>query len=121
MNEIYPSSICYVQLSSYNKYLLDEHSNRMKHLVKLISSHIFVCEMGLPKLKKKYVVLRSVHKHKKSWDQFEIRTYCKILKLNFTDNKSEAYFFHFLENTFFSGLSVKISKYQYLDLSRVLL
>ncbi|MGP1916282.1 MAG: 30S ribosomal protein S10 [Candidatus Hodgkinia cicadicola] len=80
MNEIRNSKVR-IRLKSYNKLILAKYSNALSLVFSFIPNMFVKQNASLPTKTTKYTVNKSPHIDKKSRDQFEIRTYTKLLDI----------------------------------------
>ena len=74
-----------IYLTSQNQLLLKNFSIKLKNFLNLIENNIIKVKSQV-KIKK-YTVLRSPHVNKKSREQFEIRTYKRLIQIKTKNNK----------------------------------
>jgi ribosomal protein S10 len=94
-----------IYLLSQKLLLINNFSQKLKNLFNLIGK---CSEIKLPVKIKKFTLLSSPHVNKKSREQFEIRTYKRLLVLNF---KNKDFIFLLLNQLNFKlpqGLSIKV-------------
>ncbi len=69
-----------IKLKSFDQKLLDDSIARIKKTAENTGAQI-VGPVLLPMKVRKYTILRSVHTDKKSREQFETRTHCRLLDI----------------------------------------
>ncbi len=73
-----------IYLTSQNQSLLKNFSTKLKNFLNLIEKTVIKTKS--PIKIKKYTVLRSPHVNKKSREQFEIRTYKRLIQIKTKNN-----------------------------------
>ncbi len=70
-----------IRLRSYNKFALSKYANTLSLIFSFVPNVISKQSASLPTKITKYTVNKSPHIDKKSRDQFEIKTYTKLLDI----------------------------------------
>jgi len=100
----------FIKLQSYNSRLIN---NYIKFLKKEASLFNIVLEgpVFLPKNTKRFTVIRSPHVFSKSKEQFELKVFKYLLKVNISKNSklNFKFFQKFLINNIISGIGLKIT------------
>ena len=69
-----------IKLRAYDHELIDSSAQRIVDAAKQTGSKV-CCPIPLPTQKEVVTILRSVHKHKDSREQFELRTYSRLIDI----------------------------------------